>query len=42
MRYAWWNTIIASVSNNFNECVILIVGGCEKITPYPNVGYRFE
>ena len=25
-----------------NECVILIVGGCEKSRPYPNVGYRFE
>ena len=25
-----------------NECVILIVGGCEKSRPNPNVGYRFE
>ena len=25
-----------------NECVILIVGGCEISRPYPNVGYRFE
>ena len=25
-----------------NDCVMLIVGGCEKSRPYPNVGYRFE
>ena len=24
------------------QCVILIVGECEKSRPYPNVGYRFE